>query len=117
MGTRFSPIRHVAASRRSGAQQRCRRSAIVVIAACGAAIVLERQGIAQVPVTLNGPPVQVQPYVPEPGVPLITVNPGTPNICVADAMLSAVSAADHRQPGHAKLLRRRRRCRHGQRWK
>ena len=29
--------------------------------------------------TLNGPPVQVQPYVSEPGVPLITINPGTPN--------------------------------------
>ena len=34
---------------------------------------------AQVPATLNGPPVQVQPYAPEPGVPLQTVNPGTPN--------------------------------------
>jgi hypothetical protein len=33
----------------------------------------------QVPLTLNGPPVQVQPYVPEPGVPLITINPGTVN--------------------------------------
>jgi hypothetical protein len=29
--------------------------------------------------TLNGPPVQVQPYVPEPGVPLFTINPGTVN--------------------------------------
>jgi hypothetical protein len=36
-------------------------------------------GFAQVPQTLNGPPVQVQPYVPEPGVPLITINPGTSN--------------------------------------
>jgi hypothetical protein len=33
----------------------------------------------QVPQTLNGPPVQVQPYVPEPGVPLISINAGTPN--------------------------------------
>jgi hypothetical protein len=32
-----------------------------------------------VPATLNGPPVQVQPYVAEPGVPLITINPGTVN--------------------------------------
>ncbi len=35
--------------------------------------------LAQQAMTLNGPPVQVQPYVSEPGVPLITVNPGTPN--------------------------------------
>jgi len=34
---------------------------------------------AQQAMTLNGPPVQVQPYVSEPGVPLITINPGTPN--------------------------------------
>ena len=34
---------------------------------------------AQTSTTLSGPPVQVQPYAPEPGVPLITVNPGTPN--------------------------------------
>src|SRR6201998_604904 len=33
----------------------------------------------QVPQALNGPPVQVQPYVPEPGVPLLPINPGTPN--------------------------------------
>lgn len=33
----------------------------------------------QVPQSLNGAPVQVQPYVPEPGVPLITITPGTPN--------------------------------------
>ena len=35
--------------------------------------------VAQTPSTLSGPPVQVQPYAPEPGVPLITVDPGTPN--------------------------------------
>lgn len=35
--------------------------------------------VGQVPATLNGPPVQVQPYVAEPGVPLITINPGTVN--------------------------------------
>ena len=35
--------------------------------------------LAQQAMTLNGPPVQVRPYVSEPGVPLITINPGTPN--------------------------------------
>ena len=35
--------------------------------------------LAQQAMTLNGPPVQVQPYVSEPGVPMITINPGTPN--------------------------------------
>src|SRR5208283_3684474 len=34
---------------------------------------------AQTSNTMSGPPVQVQPYAPEPGVPLITINPGTPN--------------------------------------
>jgi len=38
-----------------------------------------REVKAQTPATLSGPPVQVQPYAPEPGVPLITINPGTPN--------------------------------------
>src|SRR5208283_1616234 len=33
----------------------------------------------QVPQSLNGPPVQVQPYVPEPGVPMLTIAPGTLN--------------------------------------
>jgi hypothetical protein len=33
----------------------------------------------QTPQTLNGPPVQVQPYVSEPGVPTITINTGSPN--------------------------------------
>src|SRR5208283_4060345 len=35
--------------------------------------------MAQTSTTLSGPPVQVQPYAPEPGVPLITVSPRTPN--------------------------------------
>ena len=35
--------------------------------------------LGQVPQTLNGPPVQVQPYVSEPGVPMITIAPGTLN--------------------------------------
>jgi hypothetical protein len=35
--------------------------------------------LGQMPQTLNGPPVQVQPYVSEPGVPMITIAPGTLN--------------------------------------
>jgi hypothetical protein len=35
--------------------------------------------VAQTSTGLSGLPVQVQPYAPKPGVPLITVNPGTPN--------------------------------------
>jgi len=35
--------------------------------------------LAQQAMTLNGPPVQVQPYVSEPGVPLITITPGILN--------------------------------------
>ena len=35
--------------------------------------------VAQTSTGLSGLPVQVQPYAPEPGVPLITLNPGTPN--------------------------------------
>ena len=35
--------------------------------------------VAQQATTLNGPPVQVIPYASEPGVPTITINPGTPN--------------------------------------
>lgn len=34
---------------------------------------------AQQAQSLNGPPVQVIPYASEPGVPTITINPGTPN--------------------------------------
>jgi len=35
--------------------------------------------LAQQAQSLNGPPVQVIPYASEPGVPMITINPGTPN--------------------------------------
>ena len=35
--------------------------------------------VAQQAQSLNGPPVQVIPYASEPGVPTITINPGTPN--------------------------------------
>jgi len=40
---------------------------------------LAMRAMAHTPATLSGPTVQVQPYAPEPGVPLITVYPGTPN--------------------------------------
>jgi hypothetical protein len=43
------------------------------------ALELCSSAFGQVPQTLNGPPVQVQPYVPEPGAPMITITPGTLN--------------------------------------
>jgi hypothetical protein len=52
---------------------------VVAIAVGSSAVELCELALGQVPQTLNGPPVQVQPYVPEPGVPLITINPGTVN--------------------------------------
>jgi len=52
---------------------------IVAVAAAAATGGLAFESVfGQVPQSLNGAPVQVQPYVPEPGVPLITVTPGTP---------------------------------------
>ena len=58
-----------------------RRGAGLVLFAVrgGFGVGLSAAAYAQVPQTLNGPPVQVQPYVPEPGVPLFTINPGTVN--------------------------------------
>ena len=55
--------------------------AALVTGAAPGCFALEVCGSAfgQVPQTLNGPPVQVQPYVPEPGVPMITITPGTLN--------------------------------------
>lgn len=60
---------------------RGRALAALVTRAAPGCFALELCGSAfgQVPQTLNGPPVQVQPYVPEPGVPLISINAGTPN--------------------------------------
>jgi len=48
---------------------------------CMAAVVLALvpPAIAQQATSLNGPPVQVEPYVSEPGVPAIQYNAGTPN--------------------------------------
>ena len=59
----------------------CGRPMLVGAAACGAAIWLgsPRPALAQVDATLNGAPIQVQPYVPEPGVPNFTVPTGTLN--------------------------------------
>jgi hypothetical protein len=52
---------------------------IVAVAAAAATGGLAFESVfGQVPQSLNGAPVQVQPYVPEPGVPLITITPGTP---------------------------------------
>jgi hypothetical protein len=57
-----------------------RRAGLVLFAVRGGfGIGLSAAAYGQVPQTLNGPPVQVQPYVPEPGVPLFTINPGTVN--------------------------------------
>jgi hypothetical protein len=53
------------------------RTAAVCVA--GLALALCGQASGQVPATLNGPPIQVQPYAPEPGVPPLTIAPGTPN--------------------------------------
>jgi len=58
----------------------CRRTSLsAATIAVGLALECCRGASGQVPATLNGPPVQVQPYVAEPGVPLITINPGTVN--------------------------------------
>ncbi len=58
------------------------RAALVACCACvpTAALQLARPAFAQVTSVLRGgPPVQVLPYVSEPGVPWITITPGTPN--------------------------------------
>jgi hypothetical protein len=52
---------------------------VVATAAVGFAGDLYQAAFGQVAQTLNGPPVQVRPYVPEPGMPLITINPGAVN--------------------------------------
>ena len=55
------------------------RALVLLVAGALPPLVLNAPALAQRAMTLNGPPVQVQPYVSEPGVPLITINPGTPN--------------------------------------
>ena len=55
------------------------RALVLLVAGTLSPLVLNAPALAQQAMTLNGPPVQVQPYVSEPGVPLITINPGTPN--------------------------------------
>ena len=58
-----------------------RRAVGLVLFAVGGGfgVGLSAAAYGQVSQTLNGPPVQVQPYVPKPGVPLFTINPGTVN--------------------------------------
>ncbi len=53
---------------------------ILGVTACGAVTCLgsPRPTLAQVTATMSGAPVQVQPYVPEPGVPSFTVPTGSP---------------------------------------
>ncbi len=55
------------------------RRRISFLGSAGLALMATPAVLAQQATTLNGPPVQVAPYVPEPGVPLVTVAPGTPN--------------------------------------
>jgi hypothetical protein len=56
------------------------RKARLVPAGVAAALCLALvdAAVAQQAQSLNGPPVQVIPYASEPGVPTITINPGTP---------------------------------------
>ena len=59
----------------------CPRGAALAGAGLAAMAVVAGPGpvTAQQAATLSGPPVQVRPYVSEPGVPQITINPGTPS--------------------------------------
>jgi hypothetical protein len=52
---------------------------IVRLAGTALIVVPIRVAWGQQAATLNGPPVQLQPYVSEPGVPMVTVTLGTPN--------------------------------------
>ncbi|MBN8900255.1 MAG: hypothetical protein J0H57_04405, partial [Rhodospirillales bacterium] len=55
------------------------RRAVLVAAGALALFCVGASASGQVPTTLNGPPVQVRPYVSEPGVPPITIVVGTLN--------------------------------------
>ncbi len=52
---------------------------VCAVVASGLGLDLCESAFGQVPQSLNGAPVQVQPHAPEPGVPLITITPGTLN--------------------------------------
>jgi len=52
---------------------------VVWLAGTALIVVPIRVAWGQQAATLNGPPVQLQPYVSEPGVPMVTVTLGTPN--------------------------------------
>ena len=67
---------------------RPRPGGIVAATACAVALAAV-PAFGQVPVTLNGPPVQVRPYVPEPGLPEITIPQGTPNPFPSDPTRSS----------------------------
>lgn len=54
------------------------RAGVLLCATCLSMLVSGRAE-GQTPATLSGPPIQVQPSFPEPGVPLIAVTPGTLN--------------------------------------
>ena len=68
---------HLTARARDGGALGGRLASVVGAAAIGLSV--SPVAFGQVATTLNGPPVQVVPYVSEPGVPTITINPGTPN--------------------------------------
>ena len=72
---------HIARELLRSTRRGCPRGAALAGAALAAVAVVAGRGLAtaQQATTLNGPPVQVLPYVSEPGVPQITVNPGRPN--------------------------------------
>jgi len=60
-------------------RSRTRPGGIVAATACAVAALAAVPASGQVAVTLNGPPVQVRPYVPEPGLPDVTIPLGTLN--------------------------------------
>ena len=60
-------------------RSRPRPGGIVAATACAVAALAAVPAFGQVAVTLNGPPVQVRPYVPEPGLPDVTIPLGTLN--------------------------------------
>ena len=88
MKPRLLPSRPASAALAPGS--RPRPGGIVVAAACAAALAAV-PAFGQVATTLNGPPVQVRPYVPEPGLPEITIPQGTPNPFPSDPTSSGPS--------------------------